>query len=463
MNSNSSACNFDAPWLNERSEYLNEVCSEIKALRDKGAFVGKRIAIVGSWNNAAEISKVLTYLGLAVNIIADNNPRKQGVSRRGIISQSVESLLDEENVCVLVLNNFYWKRIQRQLVGLGFIKDKDFYVLFGGEKLKFESGGYGNILTLPQQKWDEYLVRAADGFAAYEKILSKYPTIPIWLMHQPSIGDLYIFSLFLPVEMGVDCISDCECVLIVTKNSTRKLAEAIGYRHIEMITFEEANRNWLMLLRLMGDRIKLRNAVYHGLNNIFQTLVHCTSVSFLDSFTKYVFHFKTDVSPVFPVFPKRTEHVLSQFREFGLKVGKTVVVSPYAGHFEATISLKQWEYLVGALSKKGYTVCSNCGSAEEPPLPDTVAPFIELQDCVEFVETAGYFIGVRSGFCDLICKANCKKIVIYETGAPAGSIEFFGLENMGIGDGDIIEVINDCIHTDELIEEILTQFLVQKD
>ncbi len=44
--------------------------------------------------------------------------------------------------------------------------------------------------------------------------------------------------------------------------------------------------------------------------------------------------------------------------------------------------------------------------------------FIELRDCVEFAETAGHYIGVRNGLCDVLCMADCRKIVIYETGAP---------------------------------------------
>ena len=72
-------------------------------------------------------------------------------------------------------------------------------------------------------------------------------------------------------------------------------------------------------------------------------------------------------------------------------------------------------------------------------------------------EQAGYFIGIRSGFCDLICMANCKKTVIYETGAPAGSINYFGFERMELGE-NIKEVINDCINTDELIDELISDY-----
>lgn len=450
--------NYDAAWLDERAEYFEGVYLDIKKLKERSVFSGKKIAIVGSWNNAAEINAIIEKLDMSISIIADNNPNKQGVSRLGITSQSVESLANEKNIAVLVLNNAYWRDIQKQLLNLGFAENIDFYIVFGGERFMPESGEGKESAIIPAELWNKLCIYAERGFISYSELSLKYPGLPVWLMHQPSLGDLYIFSMFLPVAMGVKNISDCNCVLIVTKNSVRKLAEAIGYRNIVLISFEEAHKHWLMLLKLMGDKLNIHNAVYHGLNGFFQTLVWNTQVTFRDSFTKYVFHFVNEVEPIYPQFPKRSDIVKAEFKRLNLKVGKTVVISPYAGHFEATITPEQWKRLTDALADKGYTLCTNCGGAGELPLPDTVPVFIELQDCVEFTETAGYFIGIRSGFCDLLCTAGCRKIVIYETGAPAASIDFFGFESMGIGDGNIIEVINDCIHTDELIDEIANYF-----
>jgi len=454
---NEKNVNFDAAWLSEREEYFQGLYNDIMKLRDQGKFAGRKIAVVGCWNNFMEVKKIIEQLSLKVSFIADNNPKKQGISRCGIVSQSVESLVDEENIAILVINNMYWKDLRQQLISLQFVENKDFFVLYGGAKFEADAKGTNDTSIIFPRTWDELRLQAWDGFQSYKKINDKYKGLPIWLMHQPSLGDLYIFSLFLPIAMGKKTVSECDCVLIVTKNSTKKLAEAIGYRNIELITFEEANKNWLVLLKLMGDQLNIRNAVYHGLNTIFQSLVWNTAVTFRDSFTKYVFHFEQEVEPIFFDFPKRRDVVFRQFTELGLQPGKTVLISPYAGHFEASISENQWKYLVNKLIEKGYSVCTNCGSANELPLPNTIAASIELQDCVEFVEMAGYFIGIRSGFCDLICKADCKKIVIYETGATAASIDYFGFANMRIAD-DIIELINDCIHTDQLMDEILQYF-----
>ena len=350
-----SKSKFEAAWLDERAEYFAGVHSDIMELRFQGVFNGKNIAIVGSWNNAGEINQILLNLGLKLTHIADNNPKKQNISRLGIISQSVESLKDVENLVILVLNNFFWKELQFQLKGLGFIEGRDFYIIYGGDKFK-KLSVQSESIKITDEDWDRYKERVKLGYQSYVEINQRYKELPIWLMHQPSLGDLYIFSLFLPYAMGVYSIEECECVLVVTKNSVKKLANVIGFKYIELITFEDANRNWLALMRLAGDKFNIHNAVYHGLNNIFQTLVHYSDVSFRDSFTKYVFQFQKEVMPIYPQFPKRKEYILKQFKEYGLMPGKTVLISPYAGHFIATITDREWRYLINSLKNKGYTV-----------------------------------------------------------------------------------------------------------
>ncbi len=134
-----------------------------------------------------------------------------------------------------------------------------------------------------------------------------------------------------------------------------------------------------------------------------------------------------------------------------------MVLSPYAGHFTPSISEEHWKILVDGLREKGYTLCTNCGSPDEKPLDGTVAAFVDLKDCVEFVERAGAFIGVRSGLCDLICMTDCKKTVIYEKGATNNSITFFGFTNMGLGK-NITEFDNDRINTYSIMTDILNMY-----
>ncbi len=451
---------YEAAWIRERDEYLEELHNDLKRLSESGVLEGKRIAIAGCWTNAGEVKKILGGLGLSISIIADNNPKKQGVSRVGIIAQSVTSLADERNIVILLLNtlnNYYWYALRNQLNELGFVRDVDYFIVFGGEKNRQKADP--DSLAVSDALWDKWSGYAEKGYASYMEVTRQHPGLPIWFLGYPSLGDVYIFSLYLPFAMGVRSVAECEGVLIVSKNSVKKLAEALGFRRVLLIPLEEAILHWVYAMRLMGDKLtKLQNGVYHALNSHFQYLAGNTDVNFRDSFTRYIFNFQEEVRPAYPQLPGRRDVVLAMFEKLNLKPGKTVLISPYAGHFEAAVAPDQWGRLVKALLDNGYCVCTNCGGPNEPPLPGTVPVFVELRDCVEFAETAGYFVGVRSGFCDLLCMARCLKVVIYETGAHSASKEFFGFDSMGLGDGNIIELLNDCIHTDELLDSIAERF-----
>lgn len=124
--------NFDAAWLDGRDAYFNALKMEIKNLKDAGVFKNKRIAIVGVWNNAGELYKIFQALGLRLTNIADNNPNLWGLSRIGILCQSVESLAREKNTITIIANNGAWQELRSQMLELGLKENKQFYVLFGG-------------------------------------------------------------------------------------------------------------------------------------------------------------------------------------------------------------------------------------------------------------------------------------------------------------------------------------------
>lgn len=448
---------YNKAWLPGRKEYFDALEYEIESLKNKGVFDNKKICLVGVWNNAGEMNEIFIKQGLKITNIADNNKNKQGVSRLGIISQSVNSLIYENDIVIIVANNAFWQNIRQQLLKLDFKENKDFFILFGGEHCKNLAMENVNLKMMPGG-WENCKNRIIQAYEEYVELQKKYNDIPIWVMHQPSLGDLYIFSLYLPYIMRVDNISECNCVLIVTKKSVEKLAHILGFKNVELITFEHADQYWKILMRAMGDKINVYNAVFHGTNSSFENITHYADVTFADSFTKFVFQFRDNKEPIYPIFSTRKKIVDDIFLKYKLKKGKTILISPYAGHFVSNITTKNWETLINMLLEKGYSICTNCGSSEEKELPGTIPVFLEIQDCVEFVEQAGGFIGIRSGFCDLLCMADCIKAIIYETGAPAANIKYFGFERMKIGN-NINEYVDDCIHTDIMLKNIADLFM----
>ncbi|MDR0570072.1 MAG: hypothetical protein LBG71_02465 [Clostridiales Family XIII bacterium] len=454
MNIDNNLKTYETRYVGETLRFYRNFINKISSLKADGVLENKTIVVTGYWGKLSDIKEILEGMNININWIADNNTKKQGKTRCGVPVRSLESLVDigRGRLVILVVTPTYGKELSAQLAYLGFEKNVHFFVFDAfGEENPTEAD-----FLIGADIWAKAKDNARAGYAVYCEIAAKYPRMTIWLMHQPSIGDLHIFSLFLPSAMKVSSVRDCDCVIVVTKNSVKRYAEALGYRNIEIASLETATC-LCQLLKLAGDKLTMKNAVFHGATYFFEPLLWQSDLNFADSFTKFVFGFEDVPAPIYFDLPKRKDAVRKLFLENHLIPGKTVFISPYAGMFRTEITKEQWGHLVDSLIEKGYTVCTNCAGEKEAPLPNTSAPFVELRDCVEFAEMAGYFIGIRSGLCDAISEAKCHKFVIYDTGCLYTPPSFFGFADMNIG-SDIVELVNDGFNADELIAEMLECF-----
>ncbi|MCR5238161.1 MAG: hypothetical protein K6E34_13270, partial [Lachnospiraceae bacterium] len=169
--------------------------------------------------------------------------------------------------------------------------------------------------------------------------------------------------------------------------------------------------------------------------------------NFIDTYRHYVFGLDKDSKPCIPSFDTDREELKSLFSEIGLPKGKTVILAPYAYSIEQHPKRIFWLSLSEGLMDKGYSIAMNIDpEREENFIPDAKVISFELKDSVPVLEYAGAFIGMRSGFCDVVSSAKCKKIVLYpETDMSVidydrhrNDIEFSSFAAMGLAD-DVIE------------------------
>lgn len=152
------------------------------------------------------------------------------------------------------------------------------------------------------------------------------------------------------------------------------------------------------------------------------------------------------------------QEISAIFSKFGLQKGKTVVIAPYSTCLGG-LSDKFWGPIVDSLKARGYSVCSNCNSTEKPVI-GTCGIFIEFKYLLNFINTAGYFIGIRSGLCDVISSCSAHMIVIHPYHSvqwgDGNAIKYVGLVNMGFNDGhNLLEL--------ELSENDEDEFRVQRE
>ena len=165
--------------------------------------------------------------------------------------------------------------------------------------------------------------------------------------------------------------------------------------------------------------------------------------TFIDTYRDYVYHLQDNREPILPVFCTDIKKIKNSFKRMGLEKGNTIIISPYAYSIQKQPSREFWIELSEQLVKMGKRVAVNiCPEVEENFIPSSQVLEFAIEDSVPYLEYAGGFIGMRSGFCDVISSASCKKLLLYpkedlttiDYDRHRADKAFGGLREMGLTD-----------------------------
>ena len=166
--------------------------------------------------------------------------------------------------------------------------------------------------------------------------------------------------------------------------------------------------------------------------------------NFMDTYMFFSYRMVEDVKYRKPNFNEKKENQIFAWESQGIIEGRTVIISPDANSV-THLPIWFWNIIIKELQKMGYVVFMNCNYFTYYRAPNI---FPLYGESVPLLEYAGYFIGVRSGFCDIISSAKCKKILIYpqvqekiDYSFHRSELEFSGLEIMNLYHGnDLCEI-----------------------
>lgn len=156
-----------------------------------------------------------------------------------------------------------------------------------------------------------------------------------------------------------------------------------------------------------------------------------------------------------PTFAECAKETDVLFAEKKLIPGKTIVLAPYANSLP-NFPDWFWVKLAQELQKSGFTVCTNAVSGKEKVIDGTIGLFLPYKILASFLKKAGYVIGIRSGFFDVISSIPCKKIVLYSPALlnwPSDLFTFCSLQKMGICP-DAVEFQVSLYRLYDIIDEI---------
>lgn len=276
----------------------------------------------------------------------------------------------------------------------------------------------------------------SSGFLIYVKIRNSLSNVEnkLFLFPHNSIGDIYWLGLFK--QSGAQLFSGSYS-LVVVGDTCKSVAQEMGFQHVIKISTAEMN-NLVIFKNFLGDSLPQIHFLHfmYGFSNISSTILSHKKISFRECYSFLVFNENIKDKSV---------HVNRLFRhncneeieKYGLVGKKSVVIAPTAKSIPM-LSPVFWEQLSNSLKENGFLVFTNVGGEDELPIYGTLPLKCSLSSINNILEYCGYFIGFRSGLCDIISSSSCKKVIIYPK-CPAFS-------NLSSGDCmSTVPILNSCM------------------
>ncbi len=396
---------------------LVRVEKKIDKLFRQGVFRDRKIYLFGVSENSRQIIQILRTYQIEPANVMDNDRTKQGsyCSRVRVVPiDGVEDLTNGRNLYIVC--SLYWREMAVQLQDRG-IRKENIILLYHVESLL------------------EHYRHAVSGKRIYDELLSKYGKVPMFVCPYTGTGDIYLIGTFWRQYLERNHIEDY--VFLVITKACEKVTRLFGIKNV--IVFKKKMEcacliQYHMLCPQKVNITLLNDSWYQIHTNPLEWFRGYKGLEFTELFRRFVFELPDGTKPEHPLFPNVDSKLDAIFQEKHLQAGNTVVLSPFSNTL-ADLPNGFWVGVAKRLQQQGFTVCTNSGGEAEPAVEGTAAVFCSLEIAPQFVERAGYFVGVRSGFCDIVSGSKAKKVILYDARNRffnSSAYEYFSLRTMGL-------------------------------
>ncbi|MTJ82316.1 MAG: hypothetical protein F8N37_15090 [Telmatospirillum sp.] len=244
------------------------------------------------------------------------------------------------------------------------------------------------------------------------------------------IGDQFLWLSLLPEFRRQ---SRQPVVAVTNRSSSRQIADLFSGRAYDRLeVFEQPNLSGMppTTSHFQPQRIVRASHIFYDERERYD-LIGRFSIGIAD-LVRLILDIAPDAPVALPNIPDQARRNAANYmREWSLPVGRTVLLAPWALSWRCPLPLSWWTEAVRTLNQRGFTVVSNVGNSGRcdttkdgallGAIPGTLPVNVSLSDIIPFTELCGYFLGMRSGLCDLIAHAQVKKLVIYPYAADIDS------------------------------------------
>lgn len=305
-------------------------------------------------------------------------------------------------------------------------------------------------------------IRILCGFRFYSKLKQQYgEDVQLLICPHKGTGDIYMIGIYLIEYLTRKKIANS--LFLFRGKSEQKIGELFHINNSIIISERETIylMRFLAFIGFYSDIHHLHHIPFTPQTEITGLLEGYNSINFDDMFRYYTFELDdTPIEKVKPYFSASKEFIERFFTENRLLKNKTIIISPYASSMPP-LPEQIWDRLVERLHRSGFIVATNCIGGKEPPLINTIPISPPFSAIGPILEEAGYFIGWRSGLCDLVSGCKCLKIILYPYEVPGAmwidwpgkTYAYFGLAKYESRD-DLIEIEFDEINIGKVTETI---------
>jgi hypothetical protein len=429
-------------------KFFADIEKRVDRLARNGVFDDKKIVLFGASVTDGRCKRLLEERGFAVDAVIDNSKEKAGREYLGLTVRSPEEVLapfDKDRV-ILITSPTYWSEMTHQVVQMGYSKRTQVF----------------SVGARPRQKaWWVFLRRltsAAKGSMALRKLARGADgKRTAFLTPVPPAGDVYVECLFIRQYVRKNNVQ--RFVIAVPNAACRRMVELFGFDDVVVLD-EDVLWNivdYARIARRGPEHLVVMH--YPSLNGSVAQMQGYKGLNFEKMFRYASFDLADDVPHDLPSSGSDPDAIRAALVSNGLRPGRTVILAPYARSLVHGHDEQFWNALAAELTARGYDVCTSGFGPEEPAVAGTALLQFPFAQAVQFVETAGFFVGLRSGLCDVISPARAVKVILHERGPwfKTSMFDMFSLNAMGLCD-DAVELEFSSSEMNVVLDDVVEVF-----
>lgn len=390
-----------------------EMFSVLDSLIKSNVFAKKEVFIFGHCTATEEMLKYLLESKITPAAILDNNKAKQNSEFHNIKILPPEIIKNycAGNSIVLIANRFY-SQMSAQCRSLG----------YDGEIVQVMDYNSFSEYSLSDDTIKLKIERLERGMITLDHMRKHYPTEHFVVCPYCALGDVYMAMSFLQSYCEKNNIQDV--VIILIGNACKQVAEMFGSKKITLLEKSQ-----------MDEFVQA--IIYTNEQNSIIAHHDCpytdNSIKWLNKhFLSFVNFYKYSVYGLSEIAEQSKPTSYHKYdNSDNIPKGKSVILAPYSKSIVCA-SDEFWIKTAQNYSNNGFNVYTNV-VGNEKEIKGTKPLRIPISQILSAVEHAGIFIGMRSGLCDVIDTANCKKVVVFPDSfystTPWKVADFFDLPN----------------------------------